>query len=90
MTAVASPPAFFAPEVSANNDQSVRMALMPLAALAAETDACVLLVRHLRKSGGASAIYRGSGSIGIVGVVRTGLMIARHPDVPKRIDIPRG
>jgi hypothetical protein len=74
--------AFFPPEVSANSDQCVRAALTPLAALAAATDACVMLVRHLRKSGGANAIYRGSGSIGIVGAVRTGLMIARHPDDP--------
>lgn len=74
--------AFFPPEVSANNDQSIRQALTPLAEVAAATNACVLLVRHLRKSGGASAIYRGLGSIGIMGAVRTGLMIARHPDDP--------
>jgi hypothetical protein len=72
--------AFLPPGLSANNDQSVRAALSPLAAVAAGTHACILLVRHLRKSGGASAIYRGSGSIGIVGAVRTGLMLARHPD----------
>ena len=46
--------AFFPPEVSANNDQSIRKALTPLAALAAATDATILLVRHLRKSGGAA------------------------------------
>jgi hypothetical protein len=74
--------AFLPPGVSANNDQSVRAALSPLAALAAWSDACILFARHLRKSGGASAIYRGSGSIGIVGAVRTGLMVARHPDDP--------
>jgi len=74
--------AFFPPEVCANNDQCVRTALTPLAALAAETDACVVLVRHLRKAGGPSAIYRGSGSIGIMGAVRTGLLVARHPDDP--------
>jgi hypothetical protein len=74
--------AFLPPAVSANSDQSVRAALTPLASLAAGTDASVLFVRHLRKSGGASAIYRGSGSIGIVGAVRTGLMVARHPDDP--------
>jgi hypothetical protein len=72
--------AFFPPDVSANNTQSITTALLPLSALAASTGACVLLVRHLRKSGGASAIYRGMGSIGILGAVRTGLMIARHPD----------
>ena len=75
--------AFFPPEVSANNDQSIRTALTPLAALAATTGATILLVRHLRKAGGASAIYRGAGSIGIMGAVRTGLMIARHPEDPE-------
>ena len=72
--------AFFAPQVSMNSDQAMRLALSPLAVLAAETDACVLLVRHLRKAGGANAVYRGAGSVGIVGAARTGLMIARHPD----------
>ncbi len=72
--------AFFPPEVSANNDQSIRKALTPMAALAAETGAAILFVRHLRKSGGPNAIYRGAGSIGIMGAMRTGLMISRHPD----------
>lgn len=75
--------AFFPPDVCANNNQSVCTALMPFSAMAANTGACVLLVRHLRKSGGVSAIYRGMGSIGILGAVRTGLMIARHPDDPE-------
>jgi hypothetical protein len=75
--------AFLPSAVYANNDQSIRSALSPLAAVAAATGACILLVRHLRKSGGANAIYRGSGSIGIMGAVRTGLMIARHPDEPE-------
>jgi hypothetical protein len=74
--------AFFPPAVSANNDQCFRQALTPLAELAASTGACILFVRHLRKAGGASAIYRGLGSIGIMGAMRTGLMISRHPDDP--------
>jgi hypothetical protein len=72
--------AFFPPEVSANNNQAISTALLPFSALAADTGACVLLVRHLRKSGGASAIYRGLGGIGILGAVRTGLVVSRHPD----------
>jgi hypothetical protein len=75
--------AFLPTAVYANSDQSIRSALSPLAALAAGSGACILLVRHLRKSGGANAIYRGSGSIGIMGAVRTGLMIARHPEDPE-------
>jgi hypothetical protein len=74
--------AFLAPGVSANNDQSVRQALTPLADAAAATGACVLLVRHLRKANAASALYRGLGSIGIAGAVRTALVVSRHPDDP--------
>ena len=74
--------AFFPPGVSANSDQSIRTALRPLAALAVDTGACVLLVRHLRKTGGGISIYRGLGSIGIMGAVRTGLLLSRHPDDP--------
>ena len=75
--------AFFPPDVCANSNQAVCAALLPLSAMAASTGACVLLVRHLRKSGGASAVYRGLGSIGILGTARTGLMISRHPDDPE-------
>jgi AAA domain len=74
--------AFLPPAVNANNDQSIRTALTPLADLAAETHAVVVLVRHPRKAGGVSAVYRGAGSVGIMGAVRTGLMIAQHPDDP--------
>jgi len=75
--------AFFPSRVSTVSDQSVRRALTPLAELAAATGACILFVRHLRKSGGPNAIYRGSGSIGIIGAVRTSLMVGRHPDDPE-------
>jgi hypothetical protein len=72
--------AFFPPTVSANNDQCIRTALSPLAAVAAATGACVLLVRHMRKAAGGHAIHRGAGSVGIVGAVRSGLVVACHPD----------
>ncbi|HVS34735.1 MAG TPA: AAA family ATPase, partial [Gemmataceae bacterium] len=71
--------AFFPPEVSANNDQTMRTALAPLAALAARSGTAVLLVRQLTKRGGRKALYRGLGSIGIIGAIRTGLFLARHP-----------
>jgi hypothetical protein len=64
----------------ANNDQKVRQALMPLRALAERTNMAVILVRHMNKSGGRHSLYRGSGSIGIIGTTRSGLLIAKHPD----------
>jgi hypothetical protein len=75
--------AFLPPEVAATSDQCVRQALTPLTELAERTDCAVLLVRHLRKSSEAKAIYRGLGSVGIVGACRTGLLAARHPADPE-------
>lgn len=61
-------------------DHDVRKALAPLATMAARTGCAVVLVRHLRKAGGAPALYRGGGSIGIIGIARSGLVLAKDPD----------
>lgn len=43
------------------------------------------LVRHLnKKSGESNALYRGGGSIGIIGAARTGLVIAKAPEEMNR------
>ncbi len=70
-------PAFFPTETSA-----LVRAVQQLVHLAHDTGACVLLVRHLRKSGGANPLYRGLGGIGVVGMARTALALSRHPDDP--------
>lgn len=71
-------PAFFPADLF-----SLSRALLPFADLADETGACVLLVRHLRKAGGANPLYRGLGGVGIVGMARTALALSRHPDDPE-------
>jgi hypothetical protein len=38
------------------------------------------VIRHLNKAAGGNALYRGGGSIGIVGAARSGLLIAKHPE----------
>ena len=76
--------AFFKPDVAANSDQVMRVALAPLAALAARSGASVLLVRPLTKHGGRKALYRGGGSIGIIGAIRTALFLGRCPRQPDR------
>ena len=76
---------FFPREVWANHDQSVRRALTPLAVMASDTKCAVLCVRHLTKTGGSKAIYRGGASIGIVGAMRTALLLSPHPDDEKLI-----
>jgi hypothetical protein len=69
-------------ERDAHRDQDIRRALAPLVDLAASTGAAVLVIRHLNKGGGGNPIYRGGGSIGIIGAARAGLLVAPDPDAP--------
>lgn len=49
---------------------------------AVATKATVLGIRHLTKGGGRSALYSGGGSIGIMGLARSAMLLARDPDDP--------
>lgn len=75
--------AYLSSDVNSHRDQDVRGALRPLAALAGRTGAAIVLVRHLNKAMGGSALYRGGGSIGIIGAARAGLLVAPDPDDPE-------
>ena len=70
--------------VNTHSDGGVRRALAPLAALARKHSCAVLMVRHLTKDGGHRALYRGLGSIGLVGSCRSAWLIAPDPRVPGR------
>jgi putative DNA primase/helicase len=70
--------------VDSYRDQDVRGALMPLAQLAGRTGATVVVLRHLSKGGGANAVYRGGGSIGIIGAARAGMLVAADPEDDSR------
>ena len=76
--------AYLPSDVNAHRDQDVRRALAPLAALAERTGAAILCIRHLNKQAGGHALYRGGGSIGIIGAARVGLLVARDPDDDER------
>jgi hypothetical protein len=76
--------AFLPGEVNSHRDQDVRRALAPTAKLAERTGAAIVVVRHLNKATGGNALYRGGGSIGIVGAARSGLLIAKHPEDDSR------
>jgi AAA domain/Bifunctional DNA primase/polymerase, N-terminal/Primase C terminal 1 (PriCT-1) len=76
--------AFLGSRVDSYRDQDVRRALMPLKELAERTGAAVLVVRHLNKKAGGSPIYRGGGSIGIIGAARAGLLVGKDPSDPGR------
>jgi hypothetical protein len=70
--------------VNTHSDGGVRRALAPLAALARKYACAMLLVRHLTKYGRHRALYRGLGSIGLVGSCRSAWLIAADPRVPGR------
>lgn len=63
----------------AYRDSEMRALLGPWAMMAQRTGVAVVLVRHLRKMGG-SALYRGGGTVGIVGAVRSAMLVGRDPD----------
>lgn len=77
--------AYLGGDVNSHRDQDVRRALAPLAGMAQATGAAIILVRHLTKGGGPNAIYRGGGSIGIIGAARIGFTVARDPDDDQRV-----
>jgi hypothetical protein len=66
-------------DANAHKDQDVRAALAPLSTLAEEQDMAVAVVRHLNKASGTNALYRGGGSIGIIGAFRIGLLFGEAP-----------
>lgn len=76
--------AFLSGETHSHQDQSIRRALHQLTDLAEETGVAVVVVRHLNKGGGGKAVYRGGGSIGIIGAARSGLLVGVDPDNESR------
>jgi hypothetical protein len=66
--------------VNTHRDAAVRRALAPTAKLAEDTGAAIVVVRHLNQTNGGNPLYRGQGSIGIVGAARSALLVAKHPE----------
>jgi hypothetical protein len=76
--------AFLARGHNANSDQGVRRAFHALKGLAERTGVAIVAVRHLNKSMTANPLYRGGGSIGIIGAARCALLLAPDPDDAER------
>jgi hypothetical protein len=75
--------AYLAGRIDSHRDQDVRRALAQLAAVAAETGATIIVIRHLNKSSDGNALYRGGGSIGIIAAARAGMIVTKHPTDPQ-------
>lgn len=72
--------AFLGSQIDSHKDQDVRRAMGGLTRVAQSTGAAIVIVRHMNKTRGGPALYRGSGSIGIVGAARCALLVAKDPD----------
>jgi len=78
--------AILGPHFSASQDQKIRQAFSHLTLMAERVKCAILIVRHLNKGGSENPLYRGSGSIGMIATVRTGLLVIQHPsDENKRL-----
>ncbi len=75
--------AFLDGSVNSWNNQHVRRALAPLAQVAGQTGAAILVLDHLNKRSGIAAIQRGSGSIAFNAAARSVLLVCKHPQEPE-------
>lgn len=81
--------AYTGPTVSMNQANEVRGAFRSLYAMAQRTKCAVLIVAHMNKMSGISALYRTSGSIDIAGAVRSILTVTRYQRSPtQRVLVP--
>jgi hypothetical protein len=52
---------------------------MPVVRMAEEMNIVVVAIRHLNKGSNDNILYRGGGSIAMIGLARVGLMVVKHP-----------
>jgi hypothetical protein len=62
-----------------NSDDDVRRFLSPLRMLVERNNVACIIVRHMTKTRGQNPLMAGSGSIGIIGLARHGLMVVENP-----------
>jgi RecA-family ATPase len=74
---------FLSDKVDLGKPTSIRAALHQLDKLFKEYGPAVIVIRHWTKGGKGKAIYRGVGSIDVIGVARTALAVAKHPENDK-------
>ncbi|WP_431300635.1 AAA family ATPase [Tabrizicola sp. BL-A-41-H6] len=72
--------AFMEIGLNSNSTNDAMHFMMDLDKVARDYNCAILVVRHLRKSGGDNPMARGLGSISINARVRSALVLARHPD----------
>ncbi|UWQ07128.1 bifunctional DNA primase/polymerase [Aliiroseovarius crassostreae] len=76
--------AFMQEGANGNNATETMHFMIELDQLARDFDTAILIVRHLRKARADHAMHQGIGSISISARVRSGLILAPHPDDPRK------
>lgn len=74
--------AYLGASVNMNSANDVRSQIKPLACLAEKYKCAFVLVGHMNKAAGMSALYRGLGSIDIAAAARSVLLVSRVNDNP--------
>jgi hypothetical protein len=69
----------------AHKDADVKETLGPFAQMLDRLKVAALGIRHLNKSQVAASLYRGGGSIGIIGAARSAYLLAQDPDDEGRL-----
>lgn len=78
--------AFLGSDIDSYKDQNVRSVLSPLAKIAERTNCAMLLIRHLTKSSATvNSMYKGAGSIAVIGQARVGLYLIQDEDSEDRV-----
>lgn len=72
---IIDPVSEFVSSATLHDDQRIRETLRSLIDIAQRHDCGVIVSRHLTKRGAGNPMYRGRGSIGLVGLARSALMI---------------
>lgn len=67
-----------------HNNTDVRGLLAPLAKLASGHNVAIVLVQHLNKSSGGSAMYRAMGSVAFVAAARAAYIVTKDQNDPER------
>jgi DNA primase catalytic core len=76
--------AFLGGNTDTHKDSDIRRVLHRVKLLAERTQAAVLVVRHLNKLVNVQdPVYRGGGSIGIIGAARSALLVGKDPNDPE-------
>ena len=81
---VIDPVSAYMGDTDSYKNTEVRGLLAPLAKLAADHGVAVVLVTHLNKGEGAKAAYRATGSIAFIAACRSGYVVLKDKDHPRR------